>query len=222
MLYAVAIGPLTQALLPLLRKSDAGRIVNLSSILGSLTLQADPNSPIYNAKFLGYDCSKAAVNMFTNHLAHELRGTKINVKRAWEANDKGIEAQVDEAVARVAHATTEHRGTVEQTIAATTAQVASLREEAERAVTDATRIERSAETLKELAAKGARVIILSHFGRPKGKRAPEFSLLPLVAPLEKALGRKVAFAEDCIGDAAAKVTSSPPAQARCTRSLAAS
>ena len=73
-------------------------------------------------------------------------------------------------------------------------------------VTDATRIERSAETLKELAAKGARVIILSHFGRPKGKRAPEFSLEPLVAPLEKVLGRKVAFAEDCIGDAAAKVT----------------
>jgi len=69
-------------------------------------------------------------------------------------------------------------------------------------VTDATRIERSAETLKELSGKGAKVIVLSHFGRPKGKRAPEFSQAPLVAPLAKALGRKVAFAEDCIGSAA--------------------
>ena len=69
-------------------------------------------------------------------------------------------------------------------------------------VTDATRIERSAETLKELSGKGARVIVLSHFGRPKGKRAPEFSQKPLVEPLAKALGRKVAFAEDCVGPAA--------------------
>lgn len=70
------------------------------------------------------------------------------------------------------------------------------------AVTDATRIERSAETLKELSGKGARVIIVSHFGRPKGKRVPEMSLQPLVAPLAQALGRKVAFAEDCVGAAA--------------------
>ena len=69
-------------------------------------------------------------------------------------------------------------------------------------VTDATRIERSAETLKELSGKGAKVIVLSHFGRPKGKRAPEFSLQPLVEPLAKALGRTVAFAEDCVGPAA--------------------
>src|SRR5499426_2800309 len=69
-------------------------------------------------------------------------------------------------------------------------------------VTDATRIERSAETLKELSGKGAKVIVLSHFGRPKGKRAPEFSQKPLVEPLAKALGRKVAFADDCIGPAA--------------------
>jgi phosphoglycerate kinase len=69
-------------------------------------------------------------------------------------------------------------------------------------VTDATRIERSAETLKELSEKGGRVIVLSHFGRPKGKRAPEFSQKPLVEPLAKALGRKVAFAEDCVGPAA--------------------
>jgi phosphoglycerate kinase len=69
-------------------------------------------------------------------------------------------------------------------------------------VTDATRIERSAETLKELSGKGAKVIVLSHFGRPNGKRAVEFSQRPLVEPLAKALGRSVAFAEDCIGPAA--------------------
>jgi phosphoglycerate kinase len=69
-------------------------------------------------------------------------------------------------------------------------------------VTDSTRIDRSAATLKELAGKGAKVIVMAHFGRPKGKRAPEFSLRPLVEPLSKALGRPVAFADDCIGPAA--------------------
>src|SRR5262245_5856585 len=69
-------------------------------------------------------------------------------------------------------------------------------------VTDATRIERSAETLKALANKGAKVIVLSHFGRPKGKRVADMSLQPLAAPLSHALGRKVAFAEDCVGPAA--------------------
>ncbi|MBR2819547.1 MAG: phosphoglycerate kinase [Reyranella sp.] len=66
-------------------------------------------------------------------------------------------------------------------------------------VTDATRIERAAPTLSELAAKGAKVIVLSHFGRPDGKRVPEMSLRPLVEPLAKALGKPVGFAEDCIG-----------------------
>ena len=66
-------------------------------------------------------------------------------------------------------------------------------------VTDSTRIERAAPTLGELAAKGAKVIVLSHFGRPDGKRVPEMSLKPLVEPLSKALGKPVAFAEDCIG-----------------------
>jgi phosphoglycerate kinase len=69
-------------------------------------------------------------------------------------------------------------------------------------VTDATRIERAAPTLAELAAKGAKVIVLSHFGRPDGKRVPEMSLKPLVEPLARALGRPVAFAEDCIGPVA--------------------
>jgi phosphoglycerate kinase len=67
------------------------------------------------------------------------------------------------------------------------------------AVTDGTRIDRSADTLRELAGKNARVIVMAHLGRPKGKRAPEFSLKPLVGPLAKALGRPVAFADDCVG-----------------------
>lgn len=82
----------TQAFLPLIRKSKAGRIVNLTSILGSIAEHADPNSPIYQAKFLAYDASKAAVNMFTNHLAHELKGTGIKVNAAhpgWVKTDLG-------------------------------------------------------------------------------------------------------------------------------------
>ncbi|HVI91864.1 MAG TPA: phosphoglycerate kinase [Dongiaceae bacterium] len=66
-------------------------------------------------------------------------------------------------------------------------------------VTDTTRIDRCAETLRDLAAKGAKVIVMSHFGRPKGKRAPEFSLRPLVQPLAEALKRPVAFVDDCTG-----------------------
>lgn len=84
----------TQAFLPLIRKSKAGRIVNLTSILGSIAEHADPNSPIYGAKFLAYDSSKAAVNMFTNHLAHELKGTPIKVNSAhpgWVKTDMGGE-----------------------------------------------------------------------------------------------------------------------------------
>ncbi|MGD0547129.1 MAG: SDR family oxidoreductase [Terracidiphilus sp.] len=83
---------LTEALLPLLKKSAAGRIVNLSSILASLTLHADPQSPIYNAKSFAYDASKTALNAFTIHLAWELRDTKIKVNSAhpgWVKTDMG-------------------------------------------------------------------------------------------------------------------------------------
>lgn len=83
---------LTEALLPLLKKSPAGRIVNLSSILASLTLHADPNSPIYNAKSFAYDASKTALNAFTIHLACELRDTKVKVNSAhpgWVKTDMG-------------------------------------------------------------------------------------------------------------------------------------
>jgi NAD(P)-dependent dehydrogenase (short-subunit alcohol dehydrogenase family) len=85
----------TKALLPLLKKSDAGRIVNVSSILGSLTLHATEGSPIYEAKALAYDASKAAQNVFTIHLAHELKGTKIKVNSAhpgWVKTDMGTDA----------------------------------------------------------------------------------------------------------------------------------
>jgi NAD(P)-dependent dehydrogenase (short-subunit alcohol dehydrogenase family) len=69
----------TQAMLPLLRKSSAARIVNLSSSLGSLTLNGDPTSPYYSARLIGYNASKAALNMLTVQLAEELRGTPIVV-----------------------------------------------------------------------------------------------------------------------------------------------
>jgi phosphoglycerate kinase len=66
-------------------------------------------------------------------------------------------------------------------------------------VTDTLRIVRQAPTIKELAEKGARVIVLSHFDRPKGKVVPSMSLRPLAEPLAKEIGRPVAFAEDCVG-----------------------
>src|SRR5271166_5984570 len=55
-------------------------------------------------------------------------------------------------------------------------------------VTDATRIERLAPTIEALIKKGAKVVVMSHFGRPDGKPNPAFSLRPLVAPLQKAIG----------------------------------
>jgi phosphoglycerate kinase len=73
-------------------------------------------------------------------------------------------------------------------------------------VTDRTRIERGAATLAELAKRGAKVVVLSHFGRPEGKPVAEMSLRPIVEPLSQALGGKpVAFAEDCVGEPAKSV-----------------
>ena len=70
-------------------------------------------------------------------------------------------------------------------------------------VSDTTRIDRLAPTIAELANKGARVVLMSHFGRPKGRRDPAMSLAPLVAPLSDALdGKDVVFVEDCVGPAA--------------------
>ncbi len=72
----------TQAFVPLIKKSDAGRIVFLSSGLGSLGLHSDPNSPIYNYKVPAYDISKTALNGYAVHLAYELKDTNIKVNAA--------------------------------------------------------------------------------------------------------------------------------------------
>ncbi|MFN8671668.1 MAG: SDR family oxidoreductase [Candidatus Sericytochromatia bacterium] len=86
---------LTQTLLPLVRKSEAGRIVNLSSLLGSLTSHSDKNSFIYNFKSVpAYNASKSALNAFTVHLAYELKDTNIKVNSAhpgWVKTDMGGE-----------------------------------------------------------------------------------------------------------------------------------
>jgi NAD(P)-dependent dehydrogenase (short-subunit alcohol dehydrogenase family) len=84
----------TQAFLPLLRKSAAGRIVNLSSILGSNALHSDPQSPIYDFKLPAYNVSKSAVNAYTVQLAYELRDTPIKVNAAhpgWVKTEMGGE-----------------------------------------------------------------------------------------------------------------------------------
>lgn len=69
----------TQAVLPLLRQAPAGRIVNLSSSLGSLAINGDATSPYYSARLIGYNASKAALNMLTIQLDAELRDTAIAV-----------------------------------------------------------------------------------------------------------------------------------------------
>jgi NAD(P)-dependent dehydrogenase (short-subunit alcohol dehydrogenase family) len=87
-----AVFALTKALLPMLKASDAGRIVNVSSILGSVSLQATKGSPTYSTKLFAYNASKAALNVLTISLAHELRGTKIKVNSAhpgWVKTDLG-------------------------------------------------------------------------------------------------------------------------------------
>ena len=91
----------TQAFLPLLKKSTAGRIVNLSSILGSNTLHADPASPIYDYKVPAYNVSKAAVNAWTVQLAYELKDSKVKVNAAHPGHvktDMGGEAAPMEIV----------------------------------------------------------------------------------------------------------------------------
>jgi NAD(P)-dependent dehydrogenase (short-subunit alcohol dehydrogenase family) len=87
-----AVFALTKALLPALKLSEAGRIVNVSSILGSVSLQATKGSPTYSTKLFAYNASKAALNVLTISLAHELRGTKIKVNSAhpgWVKTDLG-------------------------------------------------------------------------------------------------------------------------------------
>jgi NAD(P)-dependent dehydrogenase (short-subunit alcohol dehydrogenase family) len=83
---------LTQALLPLIRRSPAGRIVNVSSNLGSLSLHSDYGSVVAGSKSFGYNSSKTALNAFTVHLAHELRDTRIKVNSihpGWVRSEMG-------------------------------------------------------------------------------------------------------------------------------------
>jgi NAD(P)-dependent dehydrogenase (short-subunit alcohol dehydrogenase family) len=96
-----AVVELTQALLPLLKKSTAGRIVNVSSILGSLKMQATEGSPTYATKMFAYNSSKTALNAFTIHLAHALKDAKIKVNSAhpgWVKTELGGEGAMMEIV----------------------------------------------------------------------------------------------------------------------------
>jgi NAD(P)-dependent dehydrogenase (short-subunit alcohol dehydrogenase family) len=84
----------TRTLLPLLRKSAAGRIVNLSSILGSISYHATPGSPTYGSTMPAYNVSKAAVNAYTVQLAYELKDTSIKVNAihpGWVKTEMGGE-----------------------------------------------------------------------------------------------------------------------------------
>jgi phosphoglycerate kinase len=76
---------------------------------------------------------------------------------------------------------------------------------AEGRVTDDTRLRAALPTIEKLRQGGAKVILLAHFDRPKGKRVPEMSLRPVVEPLSKLLGQPVAFADDCVGEPAKAV-----------------
>jgi phosphoglycerate kinase len=78
-------------------------------------------------------------------------------------------------------------------------------------VTDATRIERIVPTIRDILAKGGKPVLLAHFARPKGKVVPEMSLKVTLPALEAALGQPVAFAEDCVGEPAAKGVADLPA-----------
>jgi NAD(P)-dependent dehydrogenase (short-subunit alcohol dehydrogenase family) len=108
----------TRAFLPLLRKSEAGRIVNLSSILGSTTFHATPGSPVYESKHTpAYNVSKSAVNAYTVQLASELKGSTIKVNAAhpgWVKTEMGGEGApmelVDGAKTSVALATLDADG----------------------------------------------------------------------------------------------------------------
>lgn len=85
---------LTQVLLPLIKKSEAGRIVNLSSILGSLTIHSQADSPLAESKAFAYNSSKTALNAFTVHLAQLLKDTNIKVNSAhpgWVKTEMGGE-----------------------------------------------------------------------------------------------------------------------------------
>lgn len=72
-------------------------------------------------------------------------------------------------------------------------------------ITDTTRIERVLPTIRELSEKGAKVILLAHFGRPKGERVADMSLAPVAPAVAELLGKPVAFADDCVGGVATEM-----------------
>ncbi|HEY4548375.1 MAG TPA: phosphoglycerate kinase [Pedomonas sp.] len=78
-------------------------------------------------------------------------------------------------------------------------------------VSDKTRLTATAPTIKDLLAKGATVLVLSHFDRPKGKRVPEMSLKPIAPALGEVLGMDVAFVDDCVGAEAEAAVAALPA-----------
>jgi phosphoglycerate kinase len=71
-------------------------------------------------------------------------------------------------------------------------------------INDVTRIKETLPTLQLLSSKGAKIILAAHLGRPKGKREPSMSLLPVAEKLSEMMGRPVAFAKDCVGETAEK------------------
>jgi phosphoglycerate kinase len=77
-------------------------------------------------------------------------------------------------------------------------------------VSDDTRLRAALPTIQALQKKHCKAVLLAHFDRPKGKRVPEMSLKPVVEPLAKLLGAPVAFADDCVGDAAKAVVDQLP------------
>ena len=79
-------------------------------------------------------------------------------------------------------------------------------------ITDDTRLRVALPTIRDLTARGARVALLAHFDRPKGQRVPSMSLKPVVGPLAALLGAPVAFAEDCVGPAAAAAIAALPSR----------
>jgi NAD(P)-dependent dehydrogenase (short-subunit alcohol dehydrogenase family) len=84
----------TQAMLPLLMKSSGGRIVNLSSELGSISLHGDPDAPVFGLKKFGYNSSKTVVNQFTVHLAEKFRALNIKINAVspgWVKTEMGTQ-----------------------------------------------------------------------------------------------------------------------------------
>ncbi len=78
-------------------------------------------------------------------------------------------------------------------------------------VSDDTRLRAALATIRCLSKKPCKVVLLAHFDRPKGRRVPEMSLKPVAEPLAKLLGKPVAFADDCVGEAAATAIAALPA-----------